>query len=70
MEHTATAPQTKLEPFHFVMRSDVPWWRAGHKDFQSDIVPQAFKEPPTGVVFYKDIDPTKVKEAPFKKGRK
>jgi hypothetical protein len=54
-----TAPQTKLEPFHFVTRSEVPWWKAGNKDFQSDIVPQAYREPPTGVVTYREPAPAK-----------
>ena len=45
-----TAPKVKLAPFHFVSRASVPWWKSGNKDFQEDIVPMPYRQPPTGVL--------------------
>ena len=47
-----TAPKVKLEPFCFVSRASVPWWRSGSKDYQEDIVPKPYVQPPTGILDY------------------
>jgi hypothetical protein len=44
------APHVPLSPFCFVARASVPWWRSNKKDFQEDIVPKEYVQPPTGVL--------------------
>jgi hypothetical protein len=44
------APHVPLSPFCFVARASVPWWRSNKKDFQEDIVPKEYVQPPTGIL--------------------